>query len=987
MKRVASVLFVMIICCIMQINVSAGTDNLAKDANSEVLFYNKEGRALAADLSKISALTDDNNYSLYQTPVGVENGEIIIDLYYPQNFNQVYLREINSAIYGFEIYTSLSKDGWTKQFTGSTVGVYGANACFKTVYARYVKIVLTKTANQYGDAAVTFSDIKVFCTSDIVTDDLKNAVYLAEQKQKYMMSDGMKSHFTDEERALISKEISQAKETLEKGLFTQSTVNRMCAGLNNHLLMLNSNERFNETDFDRIEQRYLDYFIKNNLEMTEERIRTIHTLERTVSDIRRTMIRQPKAAQLWAEYIPPMANSTQEPGKIANSFAKIKQMAIAYKQEGNQYYGDEDVYQDILYGINYLLDTKYNPSVKMYGNWYYWQISVPATMTDIMVILKEDLPDDLMERMRAAIIYRIGDDFHYTWYGANRMYLAAISLKLGTAVNNAEYIHRAVYALSEENACKDKQSVNSSGDDNGYFWDGSYMFHSGILYNATYGRDQLSNTLSIIGYLYETPWQIEQGMIDDMAERIPDVYEYIVYNGYSIDAAAGRGLGEGENYGKSISDSIAKLAEYLDDPKKTELLSVAKQFKTELGIDDEITGNPSIPSRGRISKLKRYPIGDKLILHTSDFGFALSMFSDRTKCFEAPNGDAMKAWYVSSGMTQILNDDRTQYDRNYWIAVNHYRLPGTTVDTIARSLTRYEGEIYNANDWCGMIDHNELYGAAGMIENNWNSSLTAKKSYFIFDDEIVCLGTDISNGTAEIETTVENRKIKNDKTNRVTVNGEIFNEETDTVKANVKTVWLEANNNKNHMGWYFPYGADLHMLKETRTDAEADMWLSDSDKTVTENFFTMWYNHGKHPQNQSYEYVILPNYTEEQVMEYNKNPDIEIIDKTSDVHSVRDRTIGVTGYNFWNKRGGRGSGVRTDGALTLMVAENDNEMEVSLTDPTFKAERPVKAEFDCSVKSISEIDDRITVLNLNPLQIKVDLNDINGKKISFKAIK
>ncbi len=986
MKRLLFVFFTMLLCLCTQTGASADEVNLAKDVKAEVVFYNKTDEALTADMSEINSLTDDNSYSLYQTPVGTEKGEIILDLYYLRSFNRVYLREINSSIYGFEVYTSADKQHWIKRFAGTTVGTYGANACFNNVNARYVKIVLTKTANKYGDAAVTFSDIKVFCSSNVITDDLKNAIYIAGLKQEYINSSEMQNHFTDEERGQLSEKISYASDVLENSS-SQMTVNSACDELNKLLLQLNGNERFAASDFDIIEQRYIDYFVKNNAERTEERIKSIKALEETVSEIREKMLRHPKAAQLWAEYIPPMANSTQEPGKIANSLAKVKQMAIAYKQDGNKYCGDQDLYDDIIYAVNYILDKKYNPSIEMYGNWYYWQISTPATMTDIMVILKDELPDTLMNLMKEAIIYRIGDDFHYTWYGANRMYLAAISLKLGVAADNAEYIHRAVYALSEENACRDIQSTNSSGDDNGYFWDGSYMFHNGILYNATYGRDQLSNTLSIVGYLYGTPWQIEQGMIDDMVQRIPDVYEYIIYNGYSVDAAAGRGLGEGRNYGRNIAESIEKVADYVSEPKKTELLSVAKQFKIELNIDDKLTRDESIPARGRINKLKRYPIGDKLILHTPDYGFALSMFSDRTKLFEAPNGDAMKAWYVSSGMTQILNDDRTQYDRDYWIAVNHYRLPGTTVDTIPRTLTRYDGEIYNANNWCGMIDYDEKYGVAGMMANNWNSSLTAKKSYFIFDDEIVCLGTDISKGTSEIETTVENRKIKNDRSNKVFVNGESFSLEQDIEKANVKTVWLEANNDKNHMGWYFPDTASVHMMKETRTDAEADMWLSDTDRTVTESFFTMWYDHGKHPQNKFYSYVILPNYEAEQTEEYAKNPDIEILDKSSDVHSVRDNTIGVTGYNFWNKHGGKGSGVSADGVLTMIVAEDDVSMNISVTDPTFSLTRPVKVEFDMSVSSVSECDDRVTVLSINPLKIKIDLKDINGRKVSLKTIK
>lgn len=966
---------------------AADDKNIAAGAQAEVRYTDSEGTVLDADLTGIYALTDDNSYSLYRTPVGVEEGCIILDLYYIQTFNRVYLREINSTISDFTVYTSVDKREWKKQFTGGMVGTYGANACFENpARARYVKIEL-HTDNRYRDAAVSFSDIMVYNTKTVVKDDLKNAVHLAEVKETLMSAEAMKDKFTDSDREMLAEERKKATELLERDTASQSEVNKECSGLRSLLRTIEEKTVPDKADFDILEERYQNTFVKNDLELTPERMKTIHTLENTVADIRRRMLRQPKAAELWQEYIPPMANPSQEPGKIANSLGKIKQMAIAYKQNGNIYCGDREVYEDIIYALEFILTKKYNPSIEMYGNWYYWTISAPATMTDIMVILKEDLEPEMLRRMEDAVIYRIGNDFHYKWFGANRMYLAAISLKLGAAMNNEEYIHRTIYSVSEENACKDKQSLNSAGDDNGYFWDGSYMFHNGILYNTTYGRDQLANTLNVVGYLYETPWQIAQDMLDDMASRVHDVYEYVIYNGYSIDAAAGRGLGEGESYGKNIASSIELLAKYIEGDRKTELLSIAKQFKLEQGIDDSLTRNEEIPARGRITKLKRYPIGDRLVLHTPDFGFTLGMFSDRTKCFEAPNGDAMKAWYVSSGHTQLLNNDRDQYDRDYWIAVDHYRLPGTTVDRVVRSLTRYEGEIYNANDWCGMIDCDEKYGVAGMMICNWNSSLMGKKSYFIFDDEIVCLGTGISNGTAEIETTVENRKLREDASNTVLVNGKGFESKTDTEVSAVNTVWLEGNTEGSDIGYYFPQSPKLHMMKEKRTEAEADMWLSDTDNMVTESFFTMWFSHGSQPKNAMYEYVILPNFTEEQTEEYSLDPDIEILDTSEEVHSVRDKTLGVTGYNFWSKQGGRGTGAASDGRLSLITKESDGELSVSLTDPTFKAERPVKVSFDTSVSSVTQCDPRITVVSTDPLVIKADLKDINGRKLELKAEK
>jgi hyaluronate lyase len=64
----------------------------------------------------------------------------------------------------------------------------------------------------------------------------------------------------------------------------------------------------------------------------------------------------------------------------------------------------------------------------------------------------------------------------------------------------------------------------------------------------------------------------------------------------------------------------------------------------------------------------------------------------------------------------------------------------------------------------------DKYGVSGMQLAYSTGTLTAKKSWFMFDNEIVALGAGItSTESAAIETTVENRRIAG--SNTLTVNG------------------------------------------------------------------------------------------------------------------------------------------------------------------------------------------------------------------------
>ena len=222
---------------------------------------------LSADLASINALTDDNEFSLYKTPVGTENGEIIIDMYYRNTFNYVYLREINDTIKGYKIYSSDNLNSWTLLYTGTTVGTYGANAVFNTTKARFVKVEITKTANEYGDACITFSDIKVLKTDDVIKDDLKNALYLADVKAEYVDVDNVKGHFSDEERSELLKRKEKGQKVYEDASASQSEVNSASNSLKSYMLELTESISVSSEDFKAVEQRYLDTFVRNNLEL------------------------------------------------------------------------------------------------------------------------------------------------------------------------------------------------------------------------------------------------------------------------------------------------------------------------------------------------------------------------------------------------------------------------------------------------------------------------------------------------------------------------------------------------------------------------------------------------------------------------------------------------------------------------------------------------------------------------------------------------
>ena len=92
------------------------------------------------------------------------------------------------------------------------------------------------------------------------------------------------------------------------------------------------------------------------------------------------------------------------------------------------------------------------------------------------------------------------------------------------------------------------------------------------------------------------------------------------------------------------------------------------------------------------------------------------MASSRVANYESTRGENLKGWFTGEGVTYLYNDDLTHYSDNYWSTIDPYRLPGTTVDTIAR--TNGSGQSYRSpNNQVGGASILGLYGVAAMNLN------------------------------------------------------------------------------------------------------------------------------------------------------------------------------------------------------------------------------------------------------------------------------
>lgn len=549
---------------------------------------------------------------------------------------------------------------------------------------------------------------------------------------------------------------------------------------------------------------------------------------------------------------------------------RLSDFGYAYTNEKNKYYQNEDLYQKIVKGLEYWYDVDSESD-----NWWHNQISEPQKLGVLLIqmrIGKKQIPQELETKILKRIQETGGDPAK--WTGANRtdialhwIYRSCLTQNeadLKTAIDNV--FNPVVYTTEE-----------------GFQHDNSYFQHGEQLYIGGYGDEILKGVTQVASYALGTQYQLDKEKVELLSKFMRETYYRTVRGQNMSFDVVGRSVSRPGLLNKRTTATYAKRMIDIDPTHADEYKAIIARLNRKQPADYQVTASHTHYFRGDYS------------LHVRpQYNFDVRLASTRTKKCEYGNKENLKTYFMSDGCTNITQTGDEYF--NIFPVWNWCHIPGTTAPQLEKvPMDPKAWGVLGTSTYAGGVS-DSIYGATAYayMDTNPEVNTGAKKSWYFFDNEVVCLGAGIqSTSTYPVHTTV----------NQCFLKGGILVDKGDkeeTLANGSHTLQAPQWVLHDKIGYFFPQKEEVFLTAQTQSGRWYDINTSKSKKEEKMDVFTLGINHGVGPKDGSYAYIVVPGKTSAQEMKaYQKKNAIEILSNNPKIQAVRNTKLNVWMVTFF----------------------------------------------------------------------------------------
>jgi len=572
--------------------------------------------------------------------------------------------------------------------------------------------------------------------------------------------------------------------------------------------------------------------------------------------------------------------------------------------------------------LRYWLQT--NPTS---NNWFQNEIASPTAIGEILMLLKSgnsvpiSLRDSLIKCMAKGDVERA--------VGANKLDIAIHMMYRASIMNDKKVMDSAVHQAFLPITLGNKEGLQP---------DFSYRQHGPQLQIASYGQVFLTGEYKVASWLIGTSYAIPVEKLKILDQYLIHTYLKTIRGRYIDFNTEGRGIARNDVLAKQNitaqagKHSLLELAKQVN-PKNTAALEAAERriLKTEA---------PSF----EVKPSHAYFYKSDYTLHTRPaYNFNVRTVSKRTVRTETGNRENLMGKFLPDGSTNIQRNGDEYF--NIMPVWEWDKIPGiTSRDYAVDQRTTLEWGERGVGSFIGGTTDGR-YGTT-VYDLNYNE-VTAKKAWFFFDEEVVCLGTGINSFAREPITTAVNQAWQKGKVMAFT-NHKLMEVNQGFKDKEVKWLWHDS------IAYYFPQGGLVSLTTEEQKGSWATINANRSKNEVKGKVFKLWFNHGIDPVNQSYAYTVKPGISEHDMLNA-KPSSVKILQNTPQMQAVEHEDLKMVQVAFYQA----GSLVQPGYTITvnqpcvlLMKAIDTQNPTAYLADPTQKL-TDVQISFNASTASLT----------------------------------
>jgi chondroitin AC lyase len=582
---------------------------------------------------------------------------------------------------------------------------------------------------------------------------------------------------------------------------------------------------------------------------------------------------------------------------------RLLTMAKAYRTPGQPFYGDPQLRTQIESALAYV-PSYYGITTIPNGNWWFWTLGVPLDLGPTLVLMRGDVSDKVIADCITTLSFHIGSNAFAkglvgpTPTGENLVWSSFTHLCLGALKDDPAMLATVRDAMAS--VC-----ATTSGD--GIQIDSSFHQHGAQLYTGGYGGS-FANDVSKYALLTRgTDYALPPAALNAFADYMADGVAWSLYGNYFDVSAIGREVARPTTTGYNGIAALLQSSQFPSSRQNEIRAASAKMLQSwqwslppELAAIAQTSSAPASPSGHQ-----HYWTSDYTVHRRPGWFASVKMFSSRTKSGENTNGENALGSRQSDGRFYLVLDGSEYFGREIWPAFDWTRLAGITVEQKADTANNIYATATRSFVG-GTTDGRN--GVSAMDLQPVGSQLTAKKSWFFFDDSIVFLTNSITLPAANrAETIIQQWPLA--KASSPLVRG---------------TNWLWCEN----AGYYvYPQNAALNVTRETRTGTWQSLGASDDTTPKSATFLTMWLDHGIAPVNADAAYAIVPNTTSAAMSSWVAP---SIVANNATASAVRNgSTLGIV---FWSA--GSVAGYQSTLPCIVYSVSNGQTVDIYASDPT-----------------------------------------------------